>query len=47
MNTATRKQRVTLDAAIDRPVIHGTLTAPSGAQRDMDGWLELLSLIHI
>jgi hypothetical protein len=41
MNTATRKQRVTLDASIDRPVIHGTLTAPSGAQRDLHGWLEL------
>jgi hypothetical protein len=41
MNAATLGQRVILDAAIDRSVIHGTLTAPSGARRDFYGWLEL------
>ena len=41
MKTATPKQRLILDAAIDRSVIHGTLTAPSGDRRDFHGWLEL------
>ena len=41
MNTATPTQRLILDAAIDRSVIHGTLTAPSGHRRDFHGWLEL------
>jgi hypothetical protein len=41
MNTATPTQRLILDAAIDRSVIHGTLTAPSGDRRDFHGWLEL------
>ena len=41
MKTATPKQRLILDAAIDRSVIHGTLTAPSGGRRDFHGWLEL------
>jgi hypothetical protein len=41
MKITTPEQRVILDAAIDRPVIHGTLTAPSGAKRDLHGWLEL------
>jgi len=35
------KQRVILDAAIDRSVIHGRLTVPSGDRRDFHGWLEL------
>ena len=41
MQRTTPKQRVILDAAIDRSVIHGTLTAPSGGRRDFHGWLEL------
>jgi hypothetical protein len=41
MKITPRKQCVTLDAAIDRSVIHGTLTAASGARRDFHGWLEL------
>ena len=41
MNTATPTQRLILDAAIDRSVIHGTLTAPSGDRRAFYGWLEL------
>ena len=41
MNTATPTQRLILDAAIDRSVIHGMLTAPSGDRRDFHGWLEL------
>jgi hypothetical protein len=41
MKIATPKRRVTLDAAIDRFVIHGTLTAPSGDRPDFHGWLEL------
>ena len=41
MKTATPKQRLILDAAIDRSVIHGTLTAPSGDRREFHGWLEL------
>jgi hypothetical protein len=40
MNAATPGQRVILDAAIDRSVIHGTLIAPSGARRDFHGWPE-------
>ncbi len=34
------KQRVILDAAIDRGVIRGTLTASSGEPREFHGWLE-------
>ncbi len=41
MNTSTLTQRLILDAAIDRSVIHGTLTAPYGDRRDFHGWLEL------
>jgi hypothetical protein len=35
------KQRVILDAAIDRGVIRGTLTASSSERREFHGWLEL------
>jgi hypothetical protein len=41
MQTPTPTQRLILEAAIDRSVIHGTLTAPSGDRRDFHGWLEL------
>ena len=34
-------RRLILDAAIDRSVIRGTLTACDGDQRDFHGWLEL------
>ena len=34
-------QQLILDAAIDGSVIRGTLTAPTGKQRDFHGWLEL------
>jgi hypothetical protein len=36
-----RRQRVILDGAIDRSVIRGTLTAPTGERREFHGWLEL------
>jgi hypothetical protein len=35
------KQRVILDAAIERSVIRGTLTAATGERREFHGWLEL------
>jgi len=35
------KQRVILDAAIERSVIRGTLTGPTGERREFHGWLEL------
>ncbi len=41
MKTATPKQRLILDAAIDGSVIRGTLTVPSGDRREFHGWLEL------
>jgi len=40
------KQRVILDAAIDRSVIHGRLTVPSGDRRDFHGWLELSTALE-
>ena len=46
MKTATPKQRLILDAAIDRSVIHGTLTAPSGDRREFHGWLELSTALE-
>jgi hypothetical protein len=39
-------RRVILDAAIDRSVIRGTLTAPTGEQRDVHGWLELSTALE-
>jgi hypothetical protein len=41
MKTATPKQPLIVDAAIDGSVIRGTLTAPSGERREFHGWLEL------
>ena len=41
MKTATPKQRVIVDAAIENSVIRGTLTAPTRGGRDFHGWLEL------
>ena len=35
------KQRVILDAAIERSVIRGTLTTATGERREFHGWLEL------
>jgi hypothetical protein len=35
------KQRVMLDAALERSVIRGTLTAATGERREFHGWLEL------
>ena len=35
------KQRLVVVAAIDRSVIHGTLTAATGEGREFHGWLEL------
>jgi len=34
-------QQVIVEAAIEGSVIRGTLTAPTGEQRDFHGWLEL------
>jgi hypothetical protein len=39
-------RRVILDAAIDRSVISGTLTAPTGERRDFYGWLELSTALE-
>jgi hypothetical protein len=39
-------RRVILDAAIDRSVIRGTLTAPTGGRRDFHGWLELSTALE-
>jgi hypothetical protein len=39
-------RRVILDAAIDRSVIRGTLTAPTGERRDFHGWLELSTTLE-
>jgi hypothetical protein len=41
MEIAIPTLRVILDAAIDRAVIRGTLSAPTGEWRDFHGWLEL------
>jgi hypothetical protein len=38
---AMTKQRVNLDATLDRAVIRGTLTAHTGDRREFHGWLEL------
>lgn len=38
----TPRRRLTLGAAIDRSVIHGTLTAPTGDRRDFHGMTEPL-----
>jgi hypothetical protein len=46
METATPTWRVILDAAIDRSVIRGTLTAPTGERRDLHGWLELSTALE-
>ena len=43
--TSTRR-RVILEAAIDRSVIRGTLTAPSGERREFHGWLELSTALE-
>jgi hypothetical protein len=37
----TLYQQLILEATIDGSVIRGTLTAPTGKQRDFHGWLEL------
>jgi hypothetical protein len=39
-------RRVMLDAAIDRSVIRGTLTAPTVERRDFHGWLELSTALE-
>ena len=36
-----KPQELILEAAIEGSVIRGTLTAPTGEQRDFHGWLEL------
>ena len=41
MDITNWKRRVILDAGIDRSVIRGTLTAPTGERRDFHGWIEL------
>jgi len=43
---AMSKQHVILEAAIDRSVIRGTLTAPSGDRRAFHGWLELSTALE-
>jgi hypothetical protein len=46
MAITRRKRRVILDAAIDRSVIRGTLTGPTGERRDFHGWLELSTALE-
>lgn len=46
MQIATPTQRLILDAAIERSVIRGTLTAPSGERREFHGWLELSTALE-
>jgi hypothetical protein len=46
MEITNRTRRVILDAAIDRSVIRGTLTAPTGERRDFHGWLELSTALE-
>ena len=43
---AMSKQHVILEAAIDRSVIRGTLTASSGERREFHGWLELSTALE-
>ena len=43
---AMRRQRVILDAAIERSVIRGTLTPATGARREFHGWLELTTALE-
>ena len=40
MGITNRNRRVILDAARDRSVIRGTLTAVTGERRDFHGWPE-------
>jgi hypothetical protein len=40
-------QRVILDAAIERSVIRGTLTANTGTRREFHGWLELNTALGV
>jgi hypothetical protein len=35
------KERVILDAALERSVIRGTLTAATGERREFHGWLKI------
>ena len=46
MESINRKRRVILDAAIDRSVIRGTLTGPTGERRDFHGWLGLSTALE-
>jgi hypothetical protein len=41
MQSTTPSKRVILDAAIERSVIRGTLTPPTGERLEFHGWLEL------
>jgi hypothetical protein len=40
-------RRVILDAAIDRSVIRGAISAPTGERRDFYGWLELSAALEM
>ena len=46
MKFATPKQRVVLDAAIDRSVIRGTVIAAAVERREFDGWLEFSTALE-
>lgn len=39
-------KRVVIDADLEGSVIRGTLTEPSGAQREFHGWLALTAAIE-
>ena len=39
-------RRVILDASIDRSVIRGAISAPTGGRRDFHGWLELSTALE-
>ncbi len=46
MQSTPTGQRVVIDADLDDSVIRGTLTEPSGDQREFHGWLELTAAIE-
>jgi hypothetical protein len=46
MESAPAVKRVVIDADLEGSVIRGTLTEPSGAQREFHGWLALTAAIE-
>jgi hypothetical protein len=46
VDTRSLTKRLILDAQLERSVIEGTLTDPSGAQREFHGWLALAAALE-